>query len=281
MKRYMLALLLLTGCSSFTPVIVGPPDVKASVQAAVAATQTALPTRTPYPTYTSLPSFTPTPSVTPVQEPATAPASIATLAAQVARLEEHSAQQDTFLSYIATRVDALVMEQRGAALDQTPTPPPPPTPAPVFTPTPAVVNGWVTYVNEAFKLSLQVPITMSPPVVPGEAPYFIFGSQITLLITPGNPITQLQRSQINERVDQVTIAGVHATRLQGHISSGGRRIPQQFVQFVVQHGNLYYTFTLYALSVNQKSGAVDVIHPLKSEDAALFEQIMHTVSFMD
>jgi hypothetical protein len=92
MKRLLVLTLLLTACSTTQVNAVPTADLKATVQAAIDATQSvkptatsipptstpAPPTYTPYPTYTPLPTYTPYPTYTPVNTEAPSPTSTPT-----------------------------------------------------------------------------------------------------------------------------------------------------------------------------------------------------------
>jgi hypothetical protein len=88
-------------------------------------------------------------------------------------------------------------------------------------------------------------------------------------------------------VDQITNTSINeqpAIRVLGHYQGAiGDMGNQQYLRYVIQRGDIYYMFTLYAVSANgipQSMMTADIL-PLQENDIALFEQMMATIKFND
>jgi hypothetical protein len=161
-----------------------------------------------------------------------------------------------------------------------------PTAASVATATPTAaaaatddpIANWPTYTNTTHGFSISHPPGFSTSPPDSAETFGALGDQIVFSVNTFNPADCRGDCPVIETTEAVTVAGQPAAKLTGYIGAIGGNTPQQYQSYVFARGDLYYTFTLYALP----TGFVptdNVIQPLQPEDIALFEQMLATLQF--
>lgn len=152
--------------------------------------------------------------------------------------------------------------------------------APLATPAPASPSdGTKTYSDPEYGFSLSYPAQLDIGVV-DRAPFLYLGEQIHVAISDGNPLEcRGDWCPVVESSNPTTIAGLDARKVEGYKGAIGGEIPQRYLRYIVEHDNLYYSFTLWALGRHAQNKCCSVIYPLDENDVALFEQILDTVAF--
>lgn len=150
--------------------------------------------------------------------------------------------------------------------------PTPSTPGPTSTPM------WVTYTNQTYGFSINRPPEFQTPPADYAEPYGFIGDQIYFSITEVSPLDCRGDCPVIEATSPVEIAGQTAIKITGHIGAIGGNVPQQYLTYVFQKNNLYYSFTLHAVSGSVASDDGS-IQPLQAEHVRLFEQMLATFQF--
>jgi hypothetical protein len=191
---------------------------------------------------------------------------------------------------VVPTVVASTVEQVPFSASETPTPTPYDYVLP--TPTPAVegiptTEAWTTYTNRVYRFSLRHPPKFDVPASDFGDPRGFIGDKIVFSVGESNPYwvgclsAALGDCPVMEAVETTLVAGQEATRIGGYIGAIGGNIPQQYITYIVLKDEVYYTFTLYALSRDSAEQAGGIIWPLGEEDVAVFEQIMETLEFLE
>ena len=86
-----------------------------------------------------------------------------------------------------------------------------------------------------------------------------------------------------DQISEANIDGQQAKRVLGHYSGAyGGMGKQQYLRYVIQKGDLFYMFCLYALDAQGvPSNMMDETLALRESDIALFEQMISTLKFKD
>lgn len=162
-----------------------------------------------------------------------------------------------------------------------PTPSPAPTtstPEPAATAT-ALPSSWEGYTNEMWGFSLEHPTTW---VISGsDAESGFIGKQVFWWVGNYNPLDQPGDVPAVDQITETNIDGQRATRVLGHyLGAIGDMGYQQYLRYVLQKGDVFYTFTLYAVdALGVPSSMMTETLPLRESDTALFEQMMTTLKF--
>lgn len=163
----------------------------------------------------------------------------------------------------------------------TPSPvPPTSTPEPTATAT-AIPSSWEVYTNETWGFSLEHPAAWVVSDIDTE--FGFIGKQVSWWT--GNFDLTKQPGD-NPTVDQITeadINGQRARRELGHYQGAiGDMGFQQYLRYVIQKGDVFYIFTLFAVDARGvPSSMMTETQPLRENDITLFEQMMATMKFKD
>ena len=156
--------------------------------------------------------------------------------------------------------------------------PPTATPEPTAT---AIPTSWEVYTNEKWGFSLEHPTVWG--VSENDMGSGFIGRQVFWWAGSYDPMKQHGDNPAVDQTAQVVIYGQSATRILGHyLGAIGDMGYQQYLKYVVQRGEVFYTFTLYAvnaLGIPQEM-MIDIL-PISESDIALFEQMMATMKFKD
>lgn len=79
----------------------------------------------------------------------------------------------------------------------------------------------------------------------------------------------------------VSIDGQPAKRVLGHyLGAIGDMGVQQYLKYIIQKGDMFYTFTLFAVNaLGVPSSVMTETLPLSGNDLSLFERMMATMEF--
>jgi hypothetical protein len=147
------------------------------------------------------------------------------------------------------------------------------------TPGPSPTPKWVTYSNRAFGFSISHPPEFQTPADDYAEPYGFIGDQVYFNITETSPLDCRGDCPVIEASGPVQIAGRSAIRISGSIGAAGGNVPQQYLTYVFEKDNRYYTLTLYAVPGGSVTTNNESIQPLQAEDIQLFEQMLATFQF--
>jgi hypothetical protein len=158
--------------------------------------------------------------------------------------------------------------------------PPTSTPEPTATVT-VIPSSWEVYTNESWGFSLERPTAWT--VLDNNTESGFFGKQVFWWVGNYDPMKQRGDVPAVDQTAQVDINGQPATRVLGHYQGAmGDMGYQQYLKYVVQRGEFFYTFTLYAVNaLGIPQEMMTEILPLRESDTALFEQMMATMKFKD
>jgi hypothetical protein len=127
--------------------------------------------------------------------------------------------------------------------------------------------------------SLEHPTTW---VISGsDAESGFIGKQVFWWVGNYNPLDQPGDVPAVDQITETNIDGQRATRVLGHyLGAIGDMGYQQYLRYVLQKGDVFYTFTLYAVdALGVPSSMMTETLPLRESDTALFEQMMTTLKF--
>jgi hypothetical protein len=161
----------------------------------------------------------------------------------------------------------------------TPSPgPPTSTPEPTATAT-AIPSSWEVYTNEAWGFSLEYPTAWV--VADYETKSGFIGKQVYWWADNYDPMKQSGDNPAVDQVTDISIDGQPATRVLGHyVGAVGDMGFQQYLKYVIKKGEVFYTFTLFAVdALGVPSSMMTETQPLREDDIALFEQMMATLEF--
>jgi len=152
--------------------------------------------------------------------------------------------------------------------------------APIDTPlatiSPTAKQVLVRYENARYGYAISYPSSFVVNAISDE--YVELGDKIIISVNAWDPESFVGDGPVVESVTSEVMAGQPVRVLRGYIGAIGGYIPQQFISYVFQHNDLYYTFTQYALGLQVASGDVSQIAMLSEEDLAVFRSIMETLS---
>jgi hypothetical protein len=156
--------------------------------------------------------------------------------------------------------------------------PPTSTPEPTATPIP---SSWEGYTNETWGFSLEHPTAWV--VSDNDTESGFIGKQVFWWTGNYDPMQQPGDVPAVDQTTQVEINGQPATRVLGHYQGAiGGMGYQQYLKYVIQRGDVFYTFTLFAvdaLGIPQEMMTETL--PLREGDTELFDQMMATIKFKD
>ena len=163
----------------------------------------------------------------------------------------------------------------------TPSPAPPTqTPEPTETATPAPLT-WEEFTSDTWGFSLDHPSTWMV-MSNGERSGFL-GWQVYWGVDDFDIMQMPGDRPAIDQVEEVTIAGQPAKRITGHYLGALADMGfQQYVKYIIQKGDLFYSFTLVAVDVNGvPSNMMNDQLPISEEDLELFEQMINTLKFKE
>jgi hypothetical protein len=139
--------------------------------------------------------------------------------------------------------------------------------------------SWDVYANETWGFSLEHPADWLISAAGSQAGFI--GKQVFWWAGDQDPL-QLHGDDpaADERAD-TEIGGQPARRIVGHYQGAvGDMGFQQYLRYVIQNGDTYYMFTLYAVdALGVPPEMINAELPLRETDIELFEQMMATVTF--
>ncbi|MEZ4670088.1 MAG: hypothetical protein R3E39_19460 [Anaerolineae bacterium] len=155
---------------------------------------------------------------------------------------------------------------------------PTPTAEPVVVVEPTAETTLTTYTNTAYNYSLEYPAGLEL-VGDASAQFVWIDRQIYIMVSEFNPEEPRGDAPVIERADDAMVGAYTARRLSGYIGAVGGNTPQRYEAVVIQHNNLYYTFTAYELK-NDETGPIDrAMNPVPTETVALLDQIVASLRF--
>jgi hypothetical protein len=143
-----------------------------------------------------------------------------------------------------------------------------------------VALTWQTYTNERLGFSISHPTEFNVRVDEDKPDHGRIGDQIFFDVSDLHPRDCRGPCPVLETLEEVTVAGQAATKITGYIGAIGGNIPQNFLMYIFERENRYYSFSLYALGDYEPTDDWST-QPLRLEDVALFQQIMATMRFHD
>ena len=158
--------------------------------------------------------------------------------------------------------------------------PPTPTPEPTATTTTAPLT-WEEYTNESWGFSLEHPGSWAV-MSNGEKSGFL-GWQVYWGVDDFDIMQMPGDRPAIDQVSDVSIAGQPAKRITGHYLGALAGMGfQQYVKYIIQKGDLFYSFTLVAVDVKGvPSNMMNDQLPISEEDLELFEQMINTLKFKE
>lgn len=152
------------------------------------------------------------------------------------------------------------------------------TPEPTATTT-AAPSSPELYMNEAAGFSLERPAAWV--VTEYAAHYGLIGTQVFWGVDSFDPMQQPGDRPAVDQVTDVSIAGLPAKRMLGHyLGAIGDMGYQQYLRYVIQKGDVFYSFSLFAVDARGlPAHRMTETLPLREEDVAQFEQMMATLKF--
>lgn len=148
-----------------------------------------------------------------------------------------------------------------------------------FTPTETPAPAWEVYTDEEHGFSLQHPGAWA--VSANDAQSGFIGEQVFWCVVDYDPMQVHGDVPAVDQIEQTEIDGQPAVRVSGHyLGAMGDMGLQQYLGYVIQKGEVFYMFTLYALDargVPQEMMNEPVA--LSENDIALFEQMMASLKF--
>lgn len=143
----------------------------------------------------------------------------------------------------------------------------------------AASTSWESYINKNWGFSLERPTVWVVSDHDTESGFI--GRQVFWWIGNYDPMKQYGDHPAIDQITDVSIDGQPAKRVLGHyLGAVGDMGFQQYLKYNIQKGELFYTFTLYAVDAfGVSSSMMNETLPLQEDDIALFEQMMATLKF--
>jgi hypothetical protein len=84
-----------------------------------------------------------------------------------------------------------------------------------------------------------------------------------------------------EVIELLQLGDYYATRISGYIGAIGGNIPQEYVTYVVEFGDRYYIFSLWAVEFDARASSQTDIWPLSSLEVERFDEMMQTLKITE
>jgi hypothetical protein len=151
----------------------------------------------------------------------------------------------------------------------------------VNSPEASPLPSWKVYTNETWQFSLEHP-TAWVVSANGTDSGFI-GRQVFWWVGNDDPMQQHGDDPAVDQITETEINGQPATRILGYYQGAiGDMGFQQYLRYVIQKGDVFYMFTLYAVdALGVPSSMMTEKQPLRENDIAVFEQMITSVKFKE
>ncbi len=139
-------------------------------------------------------------------------------------------------------------------------------------------DEWSTFENQDLGISFKHPKSWSVQEKPEDR--FTFGEKFVLYYTEVEPFCLGEYKgdcPIVDTISELQLSGFPAKKLTGYIGAVGGNIPQEYVAYVIEYGQGYLVFVLYALGLDIEEAGNEGIWPLDTGDVELFEEIIASV----
>ncbi len=161
----------------------------------------------------------------------------------------------------------------------------PPSPAsPTSTPEPIAIatatsTSWEAYINKTWGFSLGHPTGWV--VSDNDTESGFNGKQVFWWVGNYDPKKQYGDHPAIDQITDVSIDGQPAKRVLGHyLGAVGDMGLQQYLKYIMQKGNVFYTVTIYAVdALGVSSSMMNETLPLQKDDIALFDKMKATLKF--
>lgn len=160
--------------------------------------------------------------------------------------------------------------------------PVPPLSAPEPTETATTIpSSWEIYTNDTWGFSLEHPTAWV--IFDNDTKSGFIGEQVFWWVGSYDPMKQYGDMPAVDLVTDVSIDGQPAKRVLGHyLGAMGDMGYQQYLKYIMQRGDMFYTFTLFAVdALGVPSSMMTETLPLGENDLRLFEQMMTTLKFKE
>jgi hypothetical protein len=141
-----------------------------------------------------------------------------------------------------------------------------------------VARTWLTYRHESLGFSINHPAEFNIRLDDDMPDHGRIGDPIFFQVSDLHPQECTGPCPVVEAVENVTVAGEEATKITGYMGAIAGNIPQQYMTYLFERDNLYYSFTLYALGDHEPADEWST-QPMALEDVVLFYQMMGTIRF--
>ena len=158
--------------------------------------------------------------------------------------------------------------------------PPTSTPEPPATAT-TLPSSWEVYTNETWGFSLEHPTAWV--IFGNDTKSGFIGKQVFWWVGNYDPMKQYGDVPAVDQITDVSIDGQKAKKVLGHyLGAIGDMGYQQYLKYIMQKGDVFYTFTLFAVdALGVPSSMMNDTLPLGENDLRLFEQMMTTMKFKE
>jgi len=144
----------------------------------------------------------------------------------------------------------------------------------------SIAKEWRTYSSNAYHFSVRYPAELEIKNI-FQSTFFI-GDRIGIQVNENNPLDCRGGCPIIESQEWITLAGHKALKLRGYIGGDGAiKTPEQYLEYVIQRGELYLSFRLYAVGYAEVPVDPAKIATLLEADILQFEKIMESLEFTE
>lgn len=156
-----------------------------------------------------------------------------------------------------------------------------PMPDSTTTATSTLPPAWEVYTNEKWGFLLEHPTVWV--ISDTDSASGFIGQQVFWWVGNYDPMKQKGDMPGVGEIAEANIDGQQAKRILGHyLGAMGGMGEQQYLRYIVQKGDLFYMFCLYAVDARgMPSDRMNEKLPLRESDIALFEQMIATLKFKD